>query len=95
MYFTPDVEDEVIREAFSHKLYIPLFNPSNKFWRDSTKKKTPPSPFQIGESLWYHNEGHNEIVDMVDININDHNSTKYSIKLLRRKTMIVTNEFLK
>ena len=31
---------------------------------------------------------------MVDININDHNSTKYSIKLLRRNTMIVTKDFL-
>ena len=30
MEFTPEVEDEVIRETVSHKLYRSLFNPSNK-----------------------------------------------------------------
>ena len=36
MDFTPEAEDEVIREAVSHKLYRPLVNPSKKVWRDST-----------------------------------------------------------
>ena len=36
MYFTPEVEDEVIRDAFSHKLDRPLVNPPNKVRRDST-----------------------------------------------------------
>ena len=31
--FTPEVEDEVIRDAVSYKLEIPLVNPSDKFWR--------------------------------------------------------------
>ena len=35
------------------------------------------------------------MVELVDINTNDNDSTKYSIKLLRGKTMIVTKEFLK
>ena len=34
MDFTPEVEYKVIREAVSHKLDIPLVNPSNKFLRD-------------------------------------------------------------
>ena len=36
MDFTPEVEDEVIRDALLHKLDKPLVNPSKKFWRDST-----------------------------------------------------------
>ena len=51
MDFTPGVEDEVIREAVSHKLYRNLINPSNKVWRDSTQTKTPNSPLQVGDSL--------------------------------------------
>ena len=51
MDFTPEVEDEVIMEAVSHKLDIPIVNLSNKVWRDSTQTKTLTSPFQIGESI--------------------------------------------
>ena len=35
--FTPEVEDEVIRDAVSHKSDINLVNPLNKVWRDSTQ----------------------------------------------------------
>ena len=35
------------------------------------------------------------MVELVDINTNDNDSTKYSTKLLRGKKMIVTKEFLK
>ena len=53
--FTPEAYDEVLREKLSHKLDRPLVNPSNKVWRDSTKIKTPTSPFHIGDSLRYIN----------------------------------------
>ena len=60
-WFNPQTEDEIIREAVSHKLYIPKGNTSNKVRRESTQTKTPDpnSPFQIGDSLRYTNEGHN------------------------------------
>ena len=77
MDFNAILEDEVIRDAVSHKLDRPLVNSSNKVWRDSTKTKTPTLPFQIGYYLRYTNEGHNEMVDLVDINKNDHDSTTY------------------
>ena len=50
MVFTTESEDEVIQETVPHKLYIPLVNPSNKFWRESTQTQTQTqtSPFQIG-----------------------------------------------
>ena len=35
------------------------------------------------------------MVDLVDINTNDTDSTKYNIKLLRGKIMIVTRELIK
>ena len=95
MYLTLEVEDEVIRKTVSHKLDRHIFNPSNKFWRDSTQNKTPNSPFQIGEYLRYTNRGHNYMVDLVDINTNDPDSTKYSIEFLRVNTMIVTKKSLK
>ena len=72
-----------------------LFNPSNKVWRDLKQTKTPTSPFQIGDSIRYTNEGHNEIVYLVGVITNDPDSIKYIIKLLRGNTMIVTKEFLK
>ena len=55
MDFNPEAEDEVIREAVSHKLDRFLVNPSNKVWRDSTQNKAPTSTFQIGDSLIYKN----------------------------------------
>ena len=51
MEFNEEVEDEVIRDAVSHKLDRPIFDISNKFWIDITKTKTPTSPFQIGDSI--------------------------------------------
>ena len=51
MDLVTDVEDEVLREELSHKLYIPLFHTSNKVWKDSTQTKNPISPFQISEYL--------------------------------------------
>ena len=62
MDFTQEVEDEVISEAVSHKLDRNLINPSNEVWRDSTQTKTPNSPLQVGDSLSYPNEVHNEIM---------------------------------
>ena len=35
------------------------------------------------------------MVDLVDINTNDYDSTKYNIKLLRGNTKVVKNYFLK
>ena len=49
MYFTPEVDEEVIREAVLQKKDKPLVNLSNKFCRDSTQSKTPISFLQIGE----------------------------------------------
>ena len=65
--FIPEAVDEFIRKTVSHTLYIPLVNPPNKVWRDSTQIKTPTSPFQIGDSLRYTNEGHNEMAEIVYI----------------------------
>ena len=76
MDFTPEDEDEVIREAVSQKLDRPLVNPSNNFWRDSPQTKNPTSPFHVGESLRHTNEGHKKMVDLVDINTNDPISIK-------------------
>ena len=70
MDFIPEVEDEVIRESVSYKLYISIVNPLNKNWRYYPKTKTPTSPLQIGEYLRYTNYGHNDMVDLVDIKTN-------------------------
>ena len=45
MGFNPEAEDEVIREAVSHKLDRSLVKTSNKVWIDSTQNKAPTSPF--------------------------------------------------
>ena len=95
MNFNPQVEDTFIREAVSHKLDIPLVNPSNKFWRDSTQTETPSSIFQVSDSLRYNNDGHNYMLYLVDINTNGTYISKYSIKLLIENTIIVTKDFLK
>ena len=47
------------------------------------KKKAPASPLQIGYSIRYTNEGHNEMVDLVDVNKNYPDSIKYIIEFLR------------
>ena len=80
MDFTPQVEDEVIREAVSKTLDRPLVNTYNKLWRESKQYITPTSPFNIVDSLIYTNEVYNEMVDMVDINTNytDRKSTTLS-----------------
>ena len=95
MNFTPEVKYEAIKQAVSQKLYTPLVHPSNKVWRESTQTKTLPSTFQIRNYIRYHNEGHNEMAEMVDINNNDTDRTKYSIYVLRGNTIIVTTDFLK
>ena len=76
MDFNLEAEDEVIREAVSHKLDRFQVKPSKKVWNDSTQNKAPTSPFQIGDSLIYKNEVHNEMLDLVDVNTNDINSTE-------------------
>ena len=88
MDFTSEADDEVITEAFPHKLYRPLVNPLNKVWRDSNQTKNQTSPFQIGNSQRYTNEGHNDIVELVDINTNYHDIIKYIIKFFRCNTMM-------
>ena len=95
MDFTPEDDNEVIREAVSKKLYIPLFNPSKKVWRESTQTKASTSPFHIHYSLRYTNEGYNNIVDLVDTNKNYPDSIKYIIKFLGENAMVVTEKFLK
>ena len=92
--FPPEADDEVIIEAISHKLYRPIFNTRNKVWRDSTQPKTPTSPFHIFDSLRYTNEGHNEIVELVNVNTNYPDSINYNIKFLRLNTIIVNKKFL-
>ena len=69
----------------------PTCETSNQVWRDSTKTKTPTSPFQIGESLRYTNKEHTEMLDLVDINTNDPDRNNCRIKLFIRNTIIVTN----
>ena len=71
MNFTPEDENEFIKEAVSQKLNIPLVNPSHKVWRDSTKSKARNSPFHIGDFIRYTNEGQNDMVELVDVNTND------------------------
>ena len=82
-------------EAVSQKLDRTLVNPPKKFWRYSTQTKYPTSSLQIGESLRYKNEGHNDMVDMVGVNKNYPDSIKYIIKLLLGNKMIATKELLK
>ena len=95
MVYNPEVKDEVIRQVDSHKLYRHLVNPSNKALRYSTQTKTPTSPFHIGDSLRYTNVGQNEMVELVNINTNDNDITKYSIKLFKGNTIILTKDSLK
>ena len=47
MDFTPEVEDEVIKEAVSHKIDRTLFNSPNKVWRDSTQYKPQLQPSKL------------------------------------------------
>ena len=61
----------------SHKLDRPLVNPLNKVWKDSTQTKNPNSHFQIGDSLRYTNEGHNEMVELGDIKKKRYNKVCY------------------
>ena len=95
MDFTPESEDEVIRESISYKLYIIIVNPPNKVWRDSTQNKYPTPYFHIGDHLIYTNEGHNEMVEMLDVNKNDSCIIKYIINLFIGNKMVVTKDFPK
>ena len=49
-----------------------MVNSSNKVQRYSTKSKTPTSYLDMGDSLRYTYEVENEMVELVDINKNDH-----------------------
>ena len=82
MGFTPEVEDEVIRNAVSYRLERILFNTSKKVSRDSTQTQNPTPTFQIGDPLRYKNEVHNNMVELLDINNNYPESTNYIIKFL-------------
>ena len=44
MGFTPEVEDEVIRETVSQKLYIYIVNPPKKFGENQHKLKLQLHP---------------------------------------------------
>ena len=66
-----------------------------KNWRYSTQNKAPNSPFQIGDSLRYTNQGHNEILDLADLNTNNPDRIKYINKFLRVNTIIITKDLLK
>ena len=65
MGFTSDVKGKVIRDYVSHKLEIPMASPSNKVWNHITTV----SHLKIGDPLRYTKKVHNELVDMVAINI--------------------------
>ena len=67
MDFNPEVEHEAIMEEVQQKLDRPIVNPSNNFWRDLTRTKNPISNFQIGDSIIYTNEVHNDMVDLLYI----------------------------
>ena len=58
------------------------------------KKKNTTLPLHIGDSLINKNEGQRYIVELLDINTNDFEIKKYSIKFLHRNTKVVTKEFL-
>ena len=90
MDFTPEVEYGFNRDELSHTLDRPLVNPPSKFWRDSTQTKIITTTFQIDDSLRFKNEGHYEIVYLVDKNINDPKSTEYIIKFLSRNINLFT-----
>ena len=94
MVFNPESDDEVIRDAVSHKLYIFLVKPRKNVLRESNQAKAPTSPFHTGDSLIYKKEGHIEMVELVDVNTNEPDSIKYIIKFLIVITMVVTKEFL-
>ena len=66
-----------------------------EFWRDSTQPKATNPPSRIDESLRYTNEGHNYIVELVDVNTNDPDIINDTIKFLILNTMLVTKDFLK
>ena len=63
---------------------------NNKKLRDSAQTKAPTPPLHNSDSLQYTNEGHNEMVELVDVNTNDTDIIKYIINLLRVNTMVVT-----
>ena len=67
----------------------------NKVCRDSTQTKTQTSKFQIVDFIIYTNEGHNEMVELVDINITNPDSINYRTKFLRGNKMVVNIELLK
>ena len=47
IYFTPEDEDEVMREVVSYKLYRPLVNPSKKFGDNQPKLKLKIHPYRL------------------------------------------------
>ena len=94
MDFTPEADDEVIREVVLQIFDRPLVNTPNKVCRDSTQTKSPISPFQIGDSLIYTNEGYNDMMELLVVNKNDPDSIMYIIKFLRVNIMLVTKGFL-
>ena len=61
---------------YQKQLDRPLVNSPNKIWRDLTQTKNLNTPLQIGVSLRYTNEVHNEMADLVDKNTNDPKSKK-------------------
>ena len=62
---------------------------------DSKQSKTSTSHLKTGYSLRYKNEGHNEIMDLTDINANDPAIKNHSINVLSGNTKLVTREFIK
>ena len=85
MHFILEAKYEVIRETVPHKLYRPLVNPSNKFWRELAQTETPTSTFNIGNYLKQKNKGKNGMAEMADIKTNDTGSIMYSIMFFERK----------
>ena len=75
------------KQAVSHILDTPLVNQPNKVCRDSNQTKILTSSFNISDSLWCKNYGHNEMLKLLDINKNNPDNIKYTIKLFRRNTM--------
>ena len=95
IYFTPEADDEIIRDAVSNKLDRSLVNTQKESLKRLNSKQKYNLTQSDFDSLRYPNDRHNKMVDLVDINTNYPDSMKYIIVLSKRKTRIVTKEFLK
>ena len=77
IYFTPEADDELIREAVSNKLDRYLVNTQKESLERLNSKQKYNLTHSDFDSLRYTNDRHNKMVVRVDINTNDLDSMKY------------------